>query len=66
MTFLGVDIGTSAVKAVIVDDSEGLAAALDQAMQESVDGARDVWLERDQPATPNQFRTTLKVIGEPA
>jgi nitrite reductase (NADH) large subunit len=54
-------IGAPRLRALIVDDSEGLAAALDQGLQESVDATRDVWLERDQPKTQNQFRTSLSV-----
>ena len=30
-------------------------------MQESVEATRDVWLERDQPKTANQFRSILPV-----
>jgi len=33
MTFLGVDCGTSALKAVLVDDSERIVAASTQACQ---------------------------------
>ncbi len=48
-------MGIERVRAVIVEDSDGLGPALDAAMQESVDAARDPWLEADAPKTANQF-----------
>jgi hypothetical protein len=36
-------------------------AELDRAMAEAVAAARDPWLERDTPATKNQFRTRLPI-----
>lgn len=55
-------VGIDKVRGIVVDDSEGIAAQLDRALQESVDAARDVWLERDAPATSNQFRSVLPVL----
>jgi nitrite reductase (NADH) large subunit len=52
-------MGIERLRAVIMDDSEGLAAALDQALHESSEATRDVWLERETPATTNQFSSTL-------
>jgi nitrite reductase (NADH) large subunit len=43
------------VRAVIVEDSEGIGALLDEAMQESISASRDVWLEANAPKTANQF-----------
>ena len=58
-------VGMARIRAVVVDDSEGLAESLDRAMQESVDAAtRDPWLERDAPATRNQFKRSLPVVGQ--
>jgi nitrite reductase (NADH) large subunit len=56
-------LGVEKLRAIVVDDSEGIAAELDQAMQESTEAARDVWLERDAPATSNQFRSVLPLLG---
>ena len=57
-------LGIERIRAVIVDDSDNICAELDRALQESIDGAtRDPWLERDAPATTNQFRTSLPVLG---
>jgi nitrite reductase (NADH) large subunit len=56
-------IGLERIRAIIVDDSEGLAEALDQAMAESSQATSDVWLERDAPKVNHQFRTSLPVVG---
>jgi nitrite reductase (NADH) large subunit len=60
-------IGIGRIRAIVVDDSEGLAESLDRAMQESVDAAnRDPWLERDVPVTRNQFKRSLPMVGQPS
>jgi nitrite reductase (NADH) large subunit len=56
-------VGIAKVRAVVVDDAEGIAADLDRAMQESVEATYDPWLERDAPVTANQFRQSLPVVG---
>ncbi|NHC12951.1 NAD(P)/FAD-dependent oxidoreductase [Motilibacter sp. E257] len=58
-------VGIEHLRAVIVDDSEGIAADLDRRMQESVDAYKDPWLEAGQPATPGQFRTSLPLVELP-
>jgi nitrite reductase (NADH) large subunit len=55
-------LGIERIRAVIVEDSEKLGAELDRAMQESAEATRDPWLERDTPATPNQFHSALPVV----
>jgi nitrite reductase (NADH) large subunit len=55
-------IGIARLRAIVVDDCDGIAADLDRAMQESVEAAYDPWLERDAPATPNQFEHSLPVL----
>jgi nitrite reductase (NADH) large subunit len=57
-------IGIGRVRSIVVDDSDGIAAELDRAMQESVEAARDPWLEGDAPATANQFRHALPIAAE--
>ncbi len=52
-------VGIDFLRAVIVDDSLGIAADLDERMQHAIDGYRDPWLEGAAPATPGQFRTSL-------
>ncbi len=56
-------VGLDKIKAVVVDDSEGIAARLDAAMQATVDAYVDPWREADRPATPNQFVSTLPVLA---
>jgi nitrite reductase (NADH) large subunit len=56
-------IGIERIRAVIVEDSEKLASALDQALDESAQATRDPWKEREAPATVNQFRSALRVVG---
>ena len=48
-------IGMDRIKAVVVEDAEGIAADLDAAMQASVDAYVDPWQEDQAPVTPNQF-----------
>jgi nitrite reductase (NADH) large subunit len=52
-------IGIERVRAVVVDDSDGIAATLDAAMQSSVDGAYDPWKEATAPKTANQFAALI-------
>jgi nitrite reductase (NADH) large subunit len=55
-------VGIAKIRAVVVDDSEGIARRLDEQMQKSVDAYRDPWLEAYTPATPNQFASLLPVV----
>ena len=55
-------LGIAHIRSVVVDDSAGLAERLDRALEESIAAVRDVWLERDAPRTPNQFRSYLPVV----
>ena len=52
-------LGIERIRAVVIDDSEGLAAALDAAMQAAVEAAYDPWLEANAPKTANQFASTI-------
>ncbi len=56
-------VGLDKIRQVVVEDSEGIAARLDAAMQATVEAYVDPWLEADQPATPNQFVSTLPVLA---
>lgn len=57
--------GIERIRAVVVDDSDGLAAELDSRMQESVDAYRDPWLDGKDPVTPGQFRSALPLLPLP-
>jgi nitrite reductase (NADH) large subunit len=53
-------IGIETIRRVVVDDAEGIAAALDERMQAAVDAYVDPWLEADKPVHPAQF---VDVVG---
>jgi nitrite reductase (NADH) large subunit len=58
-------LGIERVRAVVVDDSDGIAADLDAAMDASIAAYTDPWKERADPATPGQFRTSLPLTVLP-
>ncbi len=53
------------IRAVVVDDAEGIAADLEANMQKSIDAYRDPWLDGKDPVTPGQFRSALPLIALP-
>jgi nitrite reductase [NAD(P)H] large subunit len=52
-------VGLDHIRAVVVDDSEGIATRLDAAVQEHADRYVDPWTQGADPVTPGQFRTSL-------
>ena len=48
-------LGIETLKKILVEDSEGIAARLDAAIQAAVDAYVDPWKEADLPAYPGQF-----------
>ena len=59
-------IGLDRIKAVLLEDSEGIVADLDAGMQSSIDAYRDPWgQDAKEPATPGQFRSSLPLIPLP-
>ncbi|HEX8343923.1 MAG TPA: nitrite reductase large subunit NirB [Actinoplanes sp.] len=58
-------IGIGRIRAIVVDDADGIAADLDAAMAASVAAYRDPWLEGRDAATPGQFRTSLPLVVLP-
>ena len=52
-------IGIETIRAVVVNDRDGIAGALDTAIEEAVAAYRDPWKERTEPRTNGQFRTAL-------
>jgi nitrite reductase [NAD(P)H] large subunit len=53
-------VGLDRIKAVVVEDSEGIAERLDAAVQEHVDSHVDPWSHQGpEPVTPGQFQTSL-------
>ena len=56
-------VGIERLRAVVVEDSDGIVEALDAAMQRSVEAAYDPWKEAVQPRTANQFSELLVAEG---
>ncbi len=56
-------LGIDKIRAIVVEDSEGIAARLDASIQESVEAYVDPWKEADAPATPNQFISLLPMVA---
>lgn len=52
-------IGLVELRAILVEDRDGIADRLDQAIQQSIDAYRDPWQEHRQPVTEGQFRDAL-------
>jgi nitrite reductase (NADH) large subunit len=52
-------LGIERIRAVVIDDSDGIAAELDAAMKRSTDATYDPWKEADAPRTANQFATAI-------
>ncbi len=52
-------VGLDVIKAVVVDDSEGIAERLDAEVQKHADNYVDPWTEGRQPVEAGQFRTSL-------
>jgi nitrite reductase (NADH) large subunit len=58
-------VGIEKVRAVVVDDTEGIAEQLDANMTKSVDAYRDPWQDGREPVTQGQFRTSLPLLVLP-
>ena len=55
-------IGIDKIRAVVVNDSDGIGARLDEELSSSIGAYRDPWKEAHIPATPNQFSSLLPVL----
>jgi len=58
-------LGLERVRAVLVEDSDGMVAGLDERIQQAVDAYRDPWQEGAEPVTPGQFRSSLPMVDLP-
>jgi len=56
-------VGIERARAVLVDDCDGIAEALDAAMDASCAAVKDPWKERAAPKTENQFASLIPVEG---
>nr|WP_294524173.1 nitrite reductase large subunit NirB [uncultured Rhodopila sp.] len=52
-------VGLERIRAVVMQDSDGIAAELDAALEKSIAATFDPWTERDEPKTANQFESVL-------
>lgn len=55
-------VGIAKIRAIVLEDSEGIAAALDAAIEASIAAYRDPWAEAYQASRPNEFATLLPVL----
>jgi nitrite reductase (NADH) large subunit len=55
-------MGIEKIRGIVVEDSEGIAARLDEALRRSVAAYRDPWREAVAPKTANQFASSLPVV----
>ncbi len=56
-------MGIERARAVVVQDSDGIAAGLDAAMDASCAAVKDPWKERMTPKTENQFASLIPAEG---
>ena len=57
--------GLAELRAIVIEDRDGIAGRLDEAMQHSVDAYRDPWQEHRQPVTEGQFHDALPLVELP-
>ena len=58
-------IGLDELKALLVEDRDGIVAGLTERMQTAVDGYADPWLEGRAPRTEGQFAPALPLVPLP-
>jgi nitrite reductase (NADH) large subunit len=58
-------VGIERIRAIVVEDSDGIATGLDARMKKSVDSYRDPWSEGRNGAESQQFRPSLPLIPLP-
>ena len=58
-------VGLDELKALLVEDRDGIVAGLAERMQTAVDAYRDPWLEGREPATAGQFADALPLLPLP-
>jgi nitrite reductase (NADH) large subunit len=58
-------VGLAELKALLVDDRDGIVAGLDERMQQSIDSYSDPWQEGRAPRTSGQFADALPLIPLP-
>ena len=57
--------GIEELRAILVDDRDGLVAGLQDRIEEAVAGYVDPWLDRETPKSPAQFESALPLLPLP-
>jgi nitrite reductase (NADH) large subunit len=58
-------VGLQELRALLVEDRDGIVAGLEERMQDAVDAYGDPWLEGREPVTNGQFADSLPLIPLP-
>lgn len=58
-------VGIEELRAVLVDDRDGVVAGLQDRIEAAVAGYRDPWREREAPRSPAQFASALPLLPLP-
>ncbi len=58
-------VGIEELRAILVDDRDGLVAGLQERIDEAVAGYVDPWLDREEPKSPAQFTSALPLLPLP-
>jgi len=58
-------VGLDELKAILVDDRDGMVGGLEERMQAAVDAYRDPWRDGREPTSPVQFADNLPLIPLP-
>ncbi|MFW0786846.1 nitrite reductase large subunit NirB [Gordonia sp. CPCC 206044] len=58
-------VGIEELRAILVDDRDGLVSGLQERIDEAVAGYVDPWLDRQEPKSPAQFTSSLPLLPLP-
>ena len=58
-------VGLDELKALLVDDRDGIVAGLEERMQAAIDNYRDPWQDGREPSGPGQFADALPLVPLP-
>jgi nitrite reductase (NADH) large subunit len=58
-------VGIEELRALLVDDRDGIVAGLEERMQAAVDAYRDPWQDGREPSGPGQFANNLPLLPLP-
>ncbi|MGC4962503.1 nitrite reductase large subunit NirB [Gordonia sp. DT101] len=58
-------VGIEELRAILVDDRDGIVAGLQERIDDAVAGYVDPWLDREEPKSPAQFTSSLPLLPLP-